>query len=224
MRAYCAASREQLVVRAVLDDAAVVDHDDAVGEPGGLQPVRDEDRRAALRGDAHRGLHLGLGLEVEVRRRFVEQQDRGVDEMGARERDELALAGRQRAAPFAHPLEVAAGQRRDEVVRADLARRGFDLGVGRVLAAVGDVVADRAREQERLLRHDTELLVERDLVVRGSPARRRPRRCPTSGRRSGRRASSPSTCPRRSRRRARPSRPGRCCRSTPRSASSIALE
>ena len=83
----------------------------------------------------------------------------------ARERDQLPLSGRQRAAAFADPLEVAAWQRRDEVVRADLARGGFHLGVGRVLAAVGDVVADRAREQEGLLRHDTQLLVETDLVV-----------------------------------------------------------
>ena len=152
-------------MRAVFDDPAVVDHDDAVGEARRLQPVRDQDRRATLRRDTHRGLHLRFGLQVEVRRRFVEQQDRRVDEVRARERDQLALPGRQRAAAFAHPLEVAAGQPRDEVVGADRARRGFDLGVGRVLAAVRDVVADRAGEQERLLRHDTELLVERDLVV-----------------------------------------------------------
>ncbi len=62
--------------------------------------------------DTHRGLHLGLGLQVEVRRGFVEQQDRGVDEVRAGQRDELALPRRQRTAPLAHPLQVAAGQAR----------------------------------------------------------------------------------------------------------------
>ena len=183
------AAGEELVVAAVLDDAAVVDHDDAVGEARGLEPVRDQDRGATVRGHAHRGLHLRLGLQVEVRGRLVEEQDRGIDEVRARERDELALARRQRPAALAHPLQVPAGQRGDEVVRADLACRGLDLGVGRVLAPVRDVVADRAREQERLLRDDAELLVERDRVVVVDRARRRRAPRPTSGRRSGRRAS-----------------------------------
>ena len=42
-----AAAREQLGVRALLDDAAVVEHDDAVGVLDRRQPVRDDDRRAA---------------------------------------------------------------------------------------------------------------------------------------------------------------------------------
>ena len=37
---------------------------------------------------------------------------------------------------------------------------GLDLGVAGVGAAVGDVVADRAGEQERLLGHDAELAPE----------------------------------------------------------------
>ena len=123
-------AREELVVAAVLHDAAVVDHDDAVGEARGLEPVRDQDRRAPVRGDAHRRLHLRFGLEVEVRGRLVEEQDRGIDQVGSRsERDELALTRRQRPAALAHPLQVATRQRSDEVVRADLARRGLDLGV-----------------------------------------------------------------------------------------------
>ena len=41
--------------------------------------------------DPHRRGDPGLGREVEVRRGLVEQQDRRVDEVGAGERDELAL-------------------------------------------------------------------------------------------------------------------------------------
>ena len=44
---------------------------------------------------------------------------------------------------------------------ADRPGRRLDLGVGRVRSAVGDVVAHRAGEQERLLRHDAELAAVR---------------------------------------------------------------
>ena len=74
----------------------------------------------------------------------------------AREADELALARRQRTAPLGDRVEIAAGEFRDEVVRADRARRLLDLFVPRVREAVGDVVADRPREEERLLGHVAE--------------------------------------------------------------------
>ena len=43
-----AAEGHELVVRARLDDAAVLDDDDAVGSLGGREPVRDKDGGAAL--------------------------------------------------------------------------------------------------------------------------------------------------------------------------------
>ena len=87
--------------------------------------------------------------------------------------DELALPGGQRPAPLADRVEVAAGERGDEVVRAHGPRRALDLGVGGVGAAVGDVVADRAREQERLLGHEAELAAVRAQVEVAHGRRRR---------------------------------------------------
>ena len=49
-----------------------------------------------------------------------------------------------------------AGETGDRVERADGPGGRLDLGVGGVRPAVGDVVADRADEQVRLLRHDAE--------------------------------------------------------------------
>ena len=73
MCAYWPPSRgDEVVVVPFLDDDTVVDDHDPVGEARGLQTVRDEDRRAPVGRDAHRGLHLRLGLQVEVRRGFVE--------------------------------------------------------------------------------------------------------------------------------------------------------
>src|SRR5438105_12192022 len=46
-RPVAAAERHQLVVRAQLDDAAALQHADAVGVAYGREPVRDEERRRA---------------------------------------------------------------------------------------------------------------------------------------------------------------------------------
>src|SRR6185503_1487585 len=43
-RGVAATGRDQLVVPAVLDHAAVLEHDDAVGAPHRREPVRDRDR------------------------------------------------------------------------------------------------------------------------------------------------------------------------------------
>ena len=50
-RVYGAARGHQLVVRAALDDPAVVEHDDHVGAADRREPVRDDERRAA--GEEH---------------------------------------------------------------------------------------------------------------------------------------------------------------------------
>ena len=87
-----AALRQQLLVAAGLDDPAVVDHHDPVGGAGGLQAVGDQQRGAVARHHAHRPLHPGLGAEVEVGRRLVEQQDRRIHQQGAGQADAAAAA------------------------------------------------------------------------------------------------------------------------------------
>jgi hypothetical protein len=59
---------------------------------------------------------------------------------------------------FGDLVQVAVGQRADEVVRADRAGGGFHFGVRCRRAAVGDVVPDRAGEEERLLRYVAEMV------------------------------------------------------------------
>ena len=106
------------------------------------------------------GLHLGLRLEVEVRRRLVEHEHARAGEERAGERDELALARRQRHAALVHRRVEALGQPVDELGEADAVHRLHDLVVGGVGPGEGDVVAHGAREQERLLRHDAELAAQ----------------------------------------------------------------
>ena len=104
-----AARLEQLVVRAVLDHPAAVEHHDPVGAGGGGQPVGDDERGAAA-GSARRSPRSPrLGGQVERGGRLVEQQDVGVDQLGPGQRDQLALTGRQVAAALA---DLVAGNRR----------------------------------------------------------------------------------------------------------------
>jgi hypothetical protein len=60
------APRHQLVVTPFFDNARVLDHDDAIRVPHGREPMRDDDRRAALHQTRKRRLHLRLALGVEV--------------------------------------------------------------------------------------------------------------------------------------------------------------
>ena len=90
------AAAHQLVVRALVGDAAVVQHDDAVGEVQRRDAVRDEQRRAV-------GQHLAqpvvdglLGAGVDRAGRVVEDQDRA-GRPGWPGRGRCAAAGRRTA-------------------------------------------------------------------------------------------------------------------------------
>ena len=97
------AGGEELGVRALLDHAAVVEHEDQVGVADGGEPVRDHERRTPLEGRVERLLDRGLGLAVEVGGRLVEDDDRGCLEQQPGDREALPLAA-------AEP--VARGRRR----------------------------------------------------------------------------------------------------------------
>ena len=154
-----------------------------------------------------RGVDLLLDLHVDRRRGVVEHEDRRVDQQRAGDRDALALAARERVAALADDRVVALGQLPDEVVGAGRGRGRDDLVERRVGPAVGDVVADRHREQERLVEHHADVVAQarqREVahvvavdahraVGHVVEAREQPRR--------------PWTCRCRCARRARPSRP-----------------
>ena len=155
------AARRQLLVRARVDDLAVVDHDDAIGERQRRAPVRDEQRRARAGDPAQRRVDLLLDPRVDRRRRVVEQQDLGIREQRARERDPLALAAREREALLADDRVVAVRQLHDELVRLRGTRRGLDLRRGRVGPAERDVGGDRVGEEERVLEHHADAAAQR---------------------------------------------------------------
>src|SRR5438105_11669739 len=71
---------EQLFVRSLLDDPAVLEHDDQIGVADRRQAVRDHESGPAVQQPAQGALDLLLGADVDRARRLVEDQDARVGE------------------------------------------------------------------------------------------------------------------------------------------------
>ena len=152
-----------------------------------------------------------------ARGRLVQDQDRRVLQEHPRDGEPLLLPAGELHAALADDRVQPVRQRVDHRLQPRAPRRLPDLGLGRVEPPVGDVLADRAGEEEDVLLHDADLPPQRgerhlaDVdAVDGDAARRRPRRSAAAASRS-------SSCPRRTARRTRPSRPARIVRSMSRS-------
>ena len=118
--------------------------------------MRDHDRGAAGQERTERGHQASLRHGVEVGRRLVEDQDRGVPDDRPRDREAPPLPAAESDAVLTDPRVVALREGRDEVVKLGQAARGLDLLVGHVRVGQGQVVADRRIEQVHPLRHDPE--------------------------------------------------------------------
>ena len=91
------------------------------------------------------------GLGVEVAGRLVQNQDRGVANHRPRNGDPLTLTSGETPALLANDRLIPVGQRSDELVRIGSPGRPNDLVIGRVRPSVGDVLAYRRIEDQRLL-------------------------------------------------------------------------
>src|SRR6185295_15431466 len=98
---------------------------------------------------------------VERRRRLIEQQQRGIADDRARDRDALALPARQRVAALTDRRVVFLRQAHDVAVNLGLARRCLDLLVAGAFLAEPDVLPDRHVEQHVLLEHDRHATTQR---------------------------------------------------------------
>ena len=113
--------------------------------------VRDEHDRAPLHDGAQGVVDGLLGPGVDRARRIVEHEDPGVAQDGACQRDALPLPAGQAQAALADDRVVAPREGHHEVVGLGGARGRLDLVVRGIRCAVGDVVAHRLGEQERVL-------------------------------------------------------------------------
>ena len=111
------ASAARLRARALLDDAAAVEHRDLLGALGRRQPVGDQQPGASGEqpvGGAH---DVGLGDRVHPGGRLVEDDDAHVADQQPGEGDQLLLPGRQGRAAGAEQGVEPVGQAGDPVRR-----------------------------------------------------------------------------------------------------------
>ena len=86
-----AAALHQGLMGALLDDLAVIEHDDLVGPANGRKPVGDDHGRAAAQQPLKPLLYQRLGVAVDIGRSLVKDEDAGICDDGPGEAQELAL-------------------------------------------------------------------------------------------------------------------------------------
>ena len=148
--------RDQLVMRATLDDVAMVEHHDHVGVAHGGQAVGDDEDRTSLHQVIHTSLHNLFSASINRGRGLVKDQRGRIGHRRASDGNQLALAlGQAGTVAFEHCV-VALGQHADEAVRIDQTRGLDAFLIGGVQTAVTDVVHHGAGEQVHVLQHDAQ--------------------------------------------------------------------
>ena len=158
------AARRQFIVPSALDDLSVMHHEQQVRLPHRCQPMRHHKHRVPLPQAFQGTEHRRLRLRVERGGRFVQDQNRRALQERPCQRESLALTARKRDAALADRRLIALWHCADELVGFGLARRFHDLVQCRLGPAVRDIVADRRREQHRLLRHNPNLAAQRAIL------------------------------------------------------------
>src|SRR4051812_16162678 len=152
--AFC----DQLFEAAALDDAALIEHQNARRVADGGKAVRDDECGAPPHHFIESRLHLALGGSVERACRFVEDQDWRVLQQRARNRQALTLTARERTATLAYNAVQSVPL--DEIGRLRAFGNFEQLRVGRIWIADPHVLGDRAIEQQRLLVDDADVVAQ----------------------------------------------------------------
>src|SRR5215469_6509797 len=159
-RRIAAACLDQVIMGAVLSQAAAVDRDEAVAMPHGRQPMRNDEDGAALGKSRHVLLDDPLALIVERTRRLVEDQDARVGNDRARNGETLALTARQAGAALAHNGVVTIGELKDQIMGTGHLCGSDDPFDRHRAVRQRNIVADRAIEQDALLQHHADLATQ----------------------------------------------------------------
>ena len=135
----------------VFEDTSVVDHVDSIGVSRGRYAVGDQQRGLRAAQALEPTQYSVFRLSVDAGEAVVEEQNLGVADQAAGERGALLLAPRKRYATLSHDGAQSFGKVADGRLQAggfDRVPDGFVLPFGVV---VGQVFAQRGREQERIL-------------------------------------------------------------------------
>ena len=125
--------------------------------------MRDGDHRPPLPHLQQAVLNVPLGLGIQSRGRLVQNQDRRVFQQGPRNADPLLFAARQLQPALADLGRIAVRQAHHEIMDLGRLGRGIHLVAAGIRVAIGDVVIDGVVEQNGILRHNPDHLVQRGL-------------------------------------------------------------
>ena len=144
-------------MRAIFNDPASFEREDAFRMTHRRQPVRDDEDGSSVSNLLHIGLDHPLADVVEGAGRLVEDQNARIGHQGAGNGDPLPLPARQAGAAFPHDRVVRLGHFEDEFMRTRELRGSDDALDRHRRIGQRDVVAHRAVEQHVVLQYDADL-------------------------------------------------------------------
>ena len=156
MRRYKAGRLRQLNRTALLDYATAIEDEDAVEAAEGAQAVGGDQGSAPRQEALQGGGYLRLGGGVQVGGGFVEQEQGGVLQEGARQGEALRLPAAEAGAALADGGIVTQRQAADELIGVCQGGGAPDIFHAGVRARQAEVGEQGIVEQVRLLRHPGE--------------------------------------------------------------------
>ena len=148
------ATRGDLGDGARVDDASLVEHDDAVGDLQARPAMRHQQRGPQPGGLAQPRVDPRLDERIDGRCRVVEHEQPRRAEQGAGDRNPLPLAAGEGEPALAHDRIETIGQRVDELLGFGRPGGRPDVLIGGIGPSIGDVGRDGVGEQEALVEDD----------------------------------------------------------------------
>ena len=152
-----ASQLEQRLMRAALQNSSIFDHQNLVGTANGGQPMGNDKRRPPLHQVGKALLDHSLRLGVEAGGSFVQNENAGIGQNGARNRDPLALPAGQFHAALADDGVVLQLKLFREFIDAGDGAGAEQFLFGRVRLGERYVLANGSVEQKRILQHHAQL-------------------------------------------------------------------
>src|SRR5690606_22294789 len=117
----------------------------------------DNNQRSAICYPRDVAIHDGLAIGIERARRFVEYEDRRINDQRSRDREALSLSPRKIGRSFIDTGFVTTWQLVDELLCARHSRRLDDIVKGGVRRGRTNVFANRPAKEKVFLQHDADV-------------------------------------------------------------------
>ena len=143
---------------AALDDMGIIQYQYLIRAPDGFQAVGDHNNGLVVRQFRNRPLQFFFIFRVNAACGFIQNDNRGVFQYGAGNRNTLLLTAGQGSAALPDQRIIPIGQGGNKFMAASLFRRLYDLFVRGVRTAEFDVVLNRIGKQLHVLEYHADIL------------------------------------------------------------------